>query len=451
MLRKIYNRRLSKMKKIVLIGVGSASFGRGTIADILACREFNKIGVKLILVDIDETALNTMHKFSLLLKDYYQSKVQIEVQKDRIKALPGADYVITAVARSRMQLWEKDFYVPLAYGFPQIYGECGGPGAAFHTLRSFDLMLPICKDMERLCPQALLLNFTNPESRVVLAISKLTKISAVGLCHGAFGTRRKIAKLLGRKEEDIDITIGGINHFHWVLKMKDRKNGQDLYPLFRKRLAKTDRDIDKLAKQMFEVFGLLPFPADSHIGEYVSFAYASTGPFWISRDTAVEEEIIKEEKERYGVTLSPKEKIRLVAEGKKPLTEDIAYPSSELAIPIICDIELDRKRKELAVNIPNKGFAIPNLPEDGVVEIPALVDSKGLHPVKVGPLPEPIAAMCSLQISIQKLLVEAYQKKSKKALLQALAIDPLVNDLENARKMVEDMFRIQGDFLPPLE
>ena len=156
-----------------------------------------------------------------------------------------------------------------------------------------------------------------------------------------------------------------------------------------------------------------------------------------------------QEERRFGVKLIEADEIQQVVEGKKPITKELAHPSGAyLAVPIICDIEFNRNRKEISVNIPNDGFAVSNLPEDAIVEIPARVDAQGLHPIKVGTLPEAIAAMCQKQISIQKLLAEAYQERSKKLLLQVLVIDPVVDNIAGAENMMNEMLRIESDFLP---
>ena len=152
------------------------------------------------------------------------------------------------------------------------------------------------------------------------------------------------------------------------------------------------------------------------------------------------------------------ERIEKAIRGEIPLTDreplmnlSLIDPSRELAIPIICDIEFDRNRVELAANVVNEGFAVSNLPDDAIVETPVMVNANGITPVKVGALPEPIKGLCEIQISIQKILVEAYEKKSKKALLQALIIDPIVDDLERAKKMMEAMIKAEKEYLPELK
>lgn len=424
-----------KKVKVVIIGAGSGSFGRGILADLFSSQELKETDLTVGLVDINPQALDRMFRFAQLLKDYYGSRAKIEASTDRKEVLPSADYVITAVAQRRYEFWDMDFYIPLAYGFKHIFGECGGPGAAFHTLRSLHLIIPICKDMEKLCPSALLLNFTNPENRVTLGVYKLTRIKAVGLCHGPFMSLDAIADVLGRGREEIDITIAGLNHFHWVLSIRDAQ-GEDLYPLFRQKIEENPSLLPPLALKMFQLYDLLPFPADSHIGEYVSYAYEICGPIYPGA---------REGLMRGGWEIN--ERIRRIVDGEEPLTVEMAIPSGELAIPIICAIEWDKKERVLGVNIPNEG-AITNLPPDAIVEIPARVDKQGVHPEKVGALPEPIAEMCRRQITIQNLLILAYKERSKKLLLQALSLEPVVDDLVKAKEMMEVMLNLQREALP---
>jgi alpha-galactosidase len=460
-----------KKLKIVLIGAGSAGFGQGTIADIMDARELREFDLTIALVDVDETALSRMHRFAGKLKEHYQVPFAIESTSDRRKALPGADYVITSVAVRRWAYWQKDFYIPAAYGFRQTFGEGAGPGAAFHTLRSLNLMIPIAKDMEELCPDALLINFSNPESRVCLGVSKLTKIRAVGLCHGPIYTLENISQALDKPKEEIELTVGGINHFHWALQVRDKKTGQDLYPLLDKVIDSYHWDMNQFTPVLYRIFGLITYPAPSHPGEFLPFAHEMVGPKTLEwgiggvsqrlsskgtdLDYVLEDRANMPSYELWSMDLVGR--IDDFLAGKVPITQkdvffqtDLTHPTRELAIPIICDIELDRKRRELAGNVVNKGLAVANLPEDAVVEVPLLVDARGVHPVAVGPLPEALAGICQLQISIMKLLVQAYQQRSKTLLLQALMIDPIVDSYRRAKEMMETMLKVEADVLPEL-
>ena len=419
--------------KIVLIGAGSISFGRGTLADIFNSKEIESIDTTIYLVDINKSSLNRIYKLANLFKEYFKSNIKIKATTNRIEALKNADFVITSVAKKRYELWEQDFKIPLSYGFKHCLGENGGPGALFHALRNFEIMIPIAVDMEKLCPSAFLLNYTNPESRVVMAIRNLTSIQAIGLCHGAIGCLYSVCGLLNKKYTELEMVTGGLNHFLFLTKVIDKKTGKDLYPTLRKIILNNPKSAPPLVRKMVEIFGLYTYPSDDHIGEYLSFAYHFTGTKW-----------------RYGRGFQKQQNDFLspYLKGIKKIDNEILHPTCELAIPIILDIVFDRKKWEYAVNVPNDKLYVENLPRDAIVEVPAIVDRKGIHPQKIGALPEALACYCRTQISIQKLIVEAYKKKSKNLLLQALLLDPVVNNVEKAEKMLDKMLKLQSSFLP---
>lgn len=435
--------------KVVLIGAGSANFGRASIVDLMACEELRELELEVALVDIDDEALARMQTLAGMLKEHLGSSAQITATTDRREALPNADFVIVAVAVKRFELWEQDFRVPIAFGFKHVDGENGGPGAAFHSLRSFHQVVPIARDMEELCPEALMLNFTNPESRVCLAVSQLTKITAVGLCHGVFSTRQVVANLLEQTPGQVEITIGGINHFHWVLGVRSAADGADLWPALEQALATKRETLNSTVGRMLDLFGLLPFPSAAHIAEYVSWGYETCGMLW--PQGAEGRQVGGDWMNYHRGMQAEAEHVKRVAAGDEPLTDDMTEPSGELAVPIICDIVFDKDRRELSVNVPNSGPAIPNLPAHAIVEVPARVNASGVHAEVVGPLPEAIAAMCRTQIALQDLLVEAYRDKSKRALLQALVLDPVVDSVTRAEQMMNVLLEAEADFLPELK
>lgn len=463
---------MKKKLKIVIIGAGSAGFGQGGLADFMTSEELKEFEIKLVLIDIDKVAFSRMFGMANLIKEFHKSKIKIEATEDRIEALPGADYVITSVAVRRWDLWQKDYFIPAAYGFKHVFGENGGLGDAFHTMRSLNIMIPICRDMEKLCPDAYLFNYSNPESRVCLGVSKLTKIRNVGLCHGPMETLAKIGQILDRPVEEIDLTIGGINHFHWALKIIDKKSGKDLYPELDKKIYNFDWDADDMSLTLYKIFGLFPFPEPSHPGEYINFAYDITGPKFIhwgigqvsyslSAKVTDLDFSIEGMSNIPSYTLWPQnqvDRIDKILEGKLPITDkdlilhkDVTEPSREISISLICDMEFDRNRQELGGNVMNSGFAISNLPEDMIVEVPIKANSDGIKPVKVGRLPDAIAGMCSIQRHIQNLLIEAFEKKSRKTFFQALVIDPIVDNLDRAEKMMETMLKAEAEYLPELK
>lgn len=343
------------------------------------------------------------------------------------------------MARRRMELWEQDFRIPLSYGFKQCLGENGGPGALFHALRSFELIIPICRDVEELCPGAFLLNFTNPESRVLHAICHLTQVRAAGICHGFFSAQRAIARYLETPVEELEITSAGMNHFYCVLSVRRKGSQAELLPRVLK-MALADLDAAPLFKKFIEIYDVFSFTSDDHIGEYVSFGSEFHGTKW-----------------RYGreaAAVAPAETpipdtLDEYASGKLSADDPrILAASGEITVPVICDLEFDGKRSHPAVNVLNTDSYIENLPVDVVVEVPAMVDAQGLHPQHVGALPEAFAAHMRPQYSIHRLLTEAYRTRSRRLLLQALLLDPVVDSITSAERLLDEMLAIQKDYLP---
>jgi len=434
--------------KVVLIGAGSANFGRCTLVDLLSNPELREIELEVGLVDIDPDALTRMQKLAGMIKERLQSPATITAAVDRCEMLTDAGFVVTAVAVKRFQLWEQDFRVPLACGFRHVDGENGGPGAAFHTLRSLHQVVPICRDMDQLCPDALLLNFTNPESRVCLGADRLTGVRTVGLCHGAFSTLHAVADILDRQTEDTDITIGGINHFHWVLAVTDKTTDEDLTPAFHTALEQKLDTFHPTIQTMVRLFGRFPFPAPSHIAEYVAWGYEDYGMLWPMGN---EGRRVGGDWMNYRRSMEAEAaRVKRVAAGDEPLADDMLKTSGEIAVPIICDVVFDKNARELSVNIPNAGQTITNLPETAIVEIPGRVDRNGVRPEPVGALPEAVAALCRTQLTIQELLVQAYAEGSKDRLLQALVLDPVVDNVKRARDMMELLLDVEQDYLPEL-
>ncbi len=427
--------------KIGLIGAGRRSFGRGQLADALQCEDLCGRNVTLALVDINAQTLELMFKLAQRIKGHSGTDIVLEKAVDRREALPGADYVITAVARKRMELWEQDFRVPLSYGFRHCLGENGGPGALFHALRSLELMIPICRDVEELCPDALLLNFTNPEARVLHGICHLTSVKAAGICHGVFGALRTIERCLQRPIDTLHVVSAGMNHFYAIMSVRDKETGRELREeVLEKILNDESANLPPLVRKMAEIFDVFTYPSDDHIGEYLSFGAEFHGVKWLyGRESRAE---------TLGEPSNGDLPLEEYATGKRPLDDAVLRLSDEITIPVICDIELDRGSWRHAVNVLNSGPYIDNLPTTGAIEIPAIVDGSGIHPQKVGSLPEPFAAFIRTQFSIVELVTEAYRTRSKRLLLQALLLDPVVNSITAAEKMLDYMLELQKEFLP---
>ncbi|KIL39159.1 hypothetical protein SD70_21645 [Gordoniibacillus kamchatkensis] len=428
-----------KPVKIVIIGAGSVSFGTGALRDAVQCRDLR--GSKLVLVDIHPGNLELITKLAKRMNEEAGAGLVIESTTDRLEALPEADFVITSIAVRRDELWQKDWQIPRSYGIKQVLGENGGPGGLSHALRNIPIILDVCRDMEKLCPNAWLINFSNPESRIIMAVSKYTSVKAVGLCHGVPMGRNRVAQMIGRKGAELDVKAAGVNHLVWLMDVRDAATGEDLYPLIRQKEAELPADDvglyghDPLSRAMFRHFGYWPCPTDDHIGEYLPYAGEVVGYEGYDFEAA------DRHREKTWV------RIRQLAAGEGELGDLLTEPSGECAFQIIAAIAGNKNEYVLAVNIPNRG-CITNLAADAIVEVPALVSGYGIQGLTMGELPDGIAALCSMQVNIQRLCVEAAVRGDRNSALQALLVDPVVDSLDGAVRMLDELLTVHKPVLP---
>jgi alpha-galactosidase/6-phospho-beta-glucosidase family protein len=442
---------------IALVGAGSRSFGPETVRDVLLSEALTQHRINLRLMDIVADNLSDIGRYAKSLAEKLGRNCEVSTTTSMQAALDGAQFVVTAVEIERSLYWAQDYLIPRKYGFRQVFAENGGPGSLFHALRAMKGMVPIARTMERICPDAILLNYSNPMHKVCDAITTLSKTRCVGLCHGVWMGMEQVSYILDKPVDEMEMEACGINHFTWFQTIRDRRTGEDLYP----RLREAEREGDwladwheiGLARILLRRFGLYPSPASSHFGEYIGWAHEfcaneldwfydpADGHPWqtgkVPEYTSVQD--------AYGTERPFKKQ-----EQKHQRAEEQAVePSGELAIPIMESIACGVQRRLDAINIPNRGW-IPNLPDQMVVEVPATSDIAGLHPKRMQPLPEPIAAMIRLQGSINKLLVEAFAEESKSKLLQAILLEPTVTSYRGAMEMVDEMLALQCDTLPPI-
>lgn len=435
--------------KIVLIGAASASFGPTMIHDAVLTPELR--GSTLVLVDIAEDKLAVMSAYARRLNEQMGAGLSIEHTPDRARALPEAEYVITSVAVKRDDLWKLDFQIPLKHGIKQVLGENGGPGGLSHALRNIPIILEIARDVEKLCPGALLMNFSNPESRIGLALSRYTALRFVGLCHGIGMGYDSIGRITGIPADDLVGIAAGLNHFAWFLGIRRRSTGEDVYPLLRAADATYDPDYYPLTRRMFRAYGLYPHPSDDHIGEYLPFAWEACGLHGYDFSRADRRRELA-----WG-------RITRWARGEEPLSVPEAAggsaeermlegrprlsKSGEFAFPIIVS-EVDNRHALIeAVNIPNHGL-ITNLPDWAVVEVPAVAGADGVKGVQVGALPAGIAALLNTQAHVQHLVVEAAVHGSRELALQALLADPVVHSAEAAERTLDELLSVHAAYLP---
>lgn len=450
---------MTERPKVTVVGAGSAVFGLSTLVGILKHKDLE--GITLFLHDINAEGLEKIHRLATKLKEALKKDVDIQSSTDRRKALEGADFVVLSIAIDREKCWKLDREIALKYGINH-YAENGGPGAFAHTARNLSVIMPILRDMEELCPHAWLLNFTNPVPKICTAASRYTKIRTIGICHqiqfGYFILAALFAEELGLKiprdynfrwndqsialfrvmskkaQERFRIRAFGLNHFTFMLSVTEKETGRDMYPEIRERvprIRKTLPSFEPLTMEFFEVFGVLPVPGDCHLCEYLPYTHNVNRKTWERYDIQMYDFDWAER----GRAKMWEEIDRMIA-GDIPISrlEDIETERGEF---IIASILRNRNNYEEAVNIPNTGY-ITNLPEGAIVEVPAVLGSEGPVGLSCGKLPETIAELCRRQIRITELVVQAILEEDKKLALEALALDPMIDDLDVARKLLEE-------------
>jgi alpha-galactosidase len=427
--------------RIVIIGAGSTSFGLSMIRDAFAQKEL--WGSELVFVDIDEEALKLIVKAAERMNDELNAGFKIAMTTNRKTAFTDAKYVIVAFAVNRYEMWRNDFIIPKKYGVNHVLGENGGPGCVFHTMRNIPIVLDICKDIERLCPNALVINFTNPESRICLAIKKYTSVKVVGLCHQVMEGMKIISKILDKNMDSFNVRAYGINHFTWIKDIRDNETNKDLYSLFKEKEKNYDKNFETLSRFMFNKFGMFPASGDRHLGEYIAYAHEMVDTCGYDFNHAKQR---KEDLKNY---------IMGIGSGRLKITDEFLFPghgpismlkpSGEKAFEIIKAIEYDINENLISANIPNDGY-ITNLSQDSIVEVPAIVNSTGVKGIKMGDLPRGIAAMCMNQINIQHLVVDAGATGKKDMIQQALLIDPCINSAKAAMGIYSELMKINKDY-----
>jgi len=457
------------MTIITVIGAGSASFGENTLSAILRSQKLK--GSTLRLVDRNAQSLDIVHRLANRLNKEWDSGFAISAHKDHKDALEDANFVVNAIeVGARENLWQTDFEIPIKYGIRQPYAENGGPGGFAHAARNIGPIMQIAHDMEQASPEAWFVNFTNPMVRICDAVNRHSKIKAVGLCHQIYAGYGMVgvalAKDLGIKVPEgltgmhaavdqhphqqrvreqivplVDIRAAGLNHFTWILSINDRRTGEDLYPLFRKRFFELDPEFEPLTRDIFSAFGLFPVPGDTHLCEYLPWMSDPVTKPW----------------EHYNIRLYDWElfanvrefelhRLNEMANGDATI-EALLNTDSEGALEMIENISSAGNHYHLAANLPNVG-QISNLPLNAIVETPVHVDGAGIHPVHVGELPEPIAALLQRETTVAQLCVDAAVEGNREKALQCLLLDPVITDMDTAKKILDDYLTSYKEYLP---
>jgi alpha-galactosidase len=431
---------LTKKDKIVIIGAGSLQFGLGSVGSVVNSDILQ--GSTISLHDINQTNLDLLTQSSQEAIEKDKLDFDLESTIDRKKALKNATFIINSIEVSpRFDLWDQDYEIPRKYGNTQVMGENGGPGGLFHSLRVIPPILEICDDINIICPDAHVINYSNPMSRICLAVKrKFPSLKFVGLCHEFPGFIHHYSRILNTPISNLEMRAGGLNHFGVLLSIRYIDKKKDAYPDLREKapdyLSKISgplNDVD-LIKYILEKFGYIPYTQDSHYGEYISWG-------WEKADL----EGVREFYNGYK-SLTLRVGRRIEKSIKRGKGANLVKPDFERAIPIIEGIKTNSNHEEMSVNLPNDDV-ITNIPQDLVVECPAIVTKNGLKAIKLGDFPKGLAALLRNQASVQDLLVEAVIKESKEIAFQALLLDPTIHDASKAEEMFEEMVKANKDYI----
>lgn len=420
------------MTKIAMIGAGSFVFAKRLTTDILSWPELQDSTLAFVDLELDRAELAKALADQIILQHNLPAKTLATT--DRRIALDGADYVVVMIQVGGWTAVQPDHEIPLKYGVDQGVADTLGPGGVFRFLRTVGPILDICKDIEELCPKALLINYSNPMAMVCWAVNEVTKVRSVGFCHSVQGTSAQLAKAIGAPYEEVSYWVAGINHQAWFLRFD--WNRQDAYPLLRK--AMEDPEIfagDSVRFEMMRHFGYFVTESTTHMSEYV--------PYFRKRRELIELFKLRSARQRDSAAWEARraqyyEEVRRQARGEEPIPLD---RTSEYCSFVIHSEVTDTPFR-INGNVRNTGL-ITNLPGGCIVEVPTLVDATGLHPCYVGDLPPQLAAINRTNIGVQQLAVKAALEGSRESAVQAVQLDPLTSavcSLAEIRQMTDELF-----------
>ncbi len=435
------------MPKITFIGAGSWGFTRKLVRDLLTFPTLEN--AEICLMDIDAERLDFIQQAVNKIVTIGNYPAQVKATQDRAAALQGADYVIVTILAGGLDVWRHDIEIPKKYGVDTNVGDTRGPSGIFRALRTIPVMLDIARDMERYCPNAVMLNYTNPMVMLCRAMQRETNITLTGLCHSVQGTAEMLARWIGAPMNEITYTCAGINHMAWYLDYQWQ--GKDAYPLIRQAITEREEVYNEeiVRNEMFLHLDRYVTESSGHNSEYnwwfrkrpdLIEKYCIHGTGWNPGEYAY---IVKRYEERAD---NWRDEATDWLNSDEPI--DLAR-GHEYAAYIMNALE-GGEPFQFNGNVANKNL-ISNLPQDACVEVPVWASRNGLEAVGVGALPPQCAILTNLSAQIEEMAVEGAITGDPRLVFQAIANDPLsaaVLSLAEIKTMVNEMFAKNADHLP---
>lgn len=426
--------------KIVYIGAGSSNFGPAVLYDLFT-NVFERNG-ELSLVDVRADALGLMENAARRMNEYFGKNVRVESSTDRTKVLEKTDCVVISAEVDRMNRWKQDWEIPRRFGIRHTLGENRGPGGLSHTLRTAPLILDMCRDIEAASPEATVIILTNPEDRLAYVVNKYTKLRVYGYCDGLWDFRDHLAgKLLGIPGEKVHVHAAGINHAVWITDIRHRDTRRDLYPELVRRARETGWQ--PFGMHLYDTYGLWPHENDEHYGEYFHYAceFIDCKGYDFEAHIRMEHEWKDKLRELSNGTYEMK---TLIEETKSFIWRVFGdSPPSD----VIRGVHLGQPCFLPNANLPNHG-KIRDLPDDMIVELPAVASPAGIFGIGFPGLPESILVFLRREGEIQRLAGEAAVEGSRQKALTSLLLDPQVRNAETAVKLLDAFLDAHADLIP---
>ncbi len=426
------------MATVVFLGAGSVVFSRQLTADLLSFDDLPSL--RLVLHDVDPERLRVAAATAEHVAGRFGKRLDVVATLDRREALSGADFVINMVQGGGIDGTRKDLEIPARHGLRQTIGDTTGVGGVFRALRTFPFLADVARDMLELCPDAWLMNYTNPMAMNVWWLSVIAPtLKVVGLCHSVYWTVNDLCELIGVPLEGTHYRAAGVNHQAWLTEWS--RDGEDLYPKLRAAIDADPELLRRVRVEMFRRIGSYPTETSEHSAEYL--------PWFLRSDEQIERFRL-EPLVYLGISeenVAEFESARAALDAGQDL--HLEEGAAEYAPQVIHSI-LTGTVREIHVNVPNRGY-IDNLPDGAVVEVPCRVDADGIHPLAVGAIPTQGAALNRVYLSVAELTVEAALTGDPDRIRQAVLADGNANSTltpEQIWAMCDDLVEAHADLLP---